>query len=178
MASRRILHSANVVSAMPAIGKTYLATKFPTLFRDLESSDYHWLKDPETDEILFNENGDKIEHPEWPNNYIDAIKNLNQSGMYRVIFVSAHELVRQKMKEQNIKYATMFGSDTNTCKTMLISRCITRHSSPKFIEDYRENYSTYVKSMRNDPNAVVRIEVDAKALEMGEDWLLRVFLQE
>ena len=72
-----------IVSGFPAIGKSFISKKFPTLMRDLESSDYHWTR---------NESNEKIVNSQWPNNYIEAIKALSKSGMYKLVCVSSHEI--------------------------------------------------------------------------------------
>ena len=71
----RYMITTKVISGFPAIGKSFLASKFRTMVRDLESSDYHWMKNS-NDEFILNDAGQKIPNPDWPKNYIEAIKAL------------------------------------------------------------------------------------------------------
>ena len=153
--------NCTVISAMPAMGKSYFAAKFPIAFRDLESSEYHWTKD---------EDGNKIEHPDWPKNYIDAIKNLSKSGMYKAIFVSSHELIRQEMAKAKIRYANLCPVNNDDMRHIILARCIERKSPAKFITDLNDNWSDYINSMINDKGAAVVVQVDKNSLTEWANW--------
>ena len=169
----RTLQSATIVSVMPAMGKSFIAKKFPTRVRDLESSEYHWKMDPKTKEFILDENGNKIANENWPMNYIEAIKNLEKSGMYEAVLVSSHEDIRKLMAENGIKYANIYPLDEADIKAELLTRCVQRHSTGKFIDDYNMNFSKYVRSMKYDKGSVVNLGVDLKSLELWETWLFQ-----
>lgn len=133
----------NIVSGFPAIGKSYLAKHFPTAARDLESSEWHWIF----------KNGVKEVNPDWPKNYIEQIAALDKSGMYRVVCVSSHQLIREEMTKAGIKYTNIVPADDETMKNLIIQRCKDRGSPESFIMDLEAHYSQYVQSMINDQNA-------------------------
>ena len=156
-----------IVSGFPGIGKTTAAKLHPMLFRDLESSDYHWvtlMKSLITENYIFKEN------PQWPGNYIEAIKNLSTSGMYKSVFVSAHELVREKMREAKIRYTLIYPEDTSKMKQLIMKRIIDRGSPDYFIRAMDENYSKYVKSMSEDPGATAKLQLTPDALTKWVEW--------
>lgn len=169
----RILQSATVVSVMPAMGKSFIAKKFPTRVRDLESNEYHWKMDSKTKEFILDESGNKIANENWPMNYIEAIKNLEKSGMYEAVLVSSHEDIRKLMAENGIKYANIYPLDEADIKAEILTRCVQRHSTGKFIDDYNMNFSKYVRSMKYDKGSVVNLGVDLKSLELWETWLFQ-----
>lgn len=135
--------TTNIISGFPAIGKSYLADHFPTLARDLESSHWHWV---------INQGG-KEPNPNWPGNYIEQIAALDKSGMYRIVCVSSHQLIRTEMAKAGIKYSNIVPADDEIVKAIILQRCKDRHSPDAFIADLEEHYSEYVQSMINDPNA-------------------------
>ena len=156
-----IFKNCTVISAMPAIGKSFYALNHPTIFRDLESSEYHWIID---------ENGNKQEHPNWPQNYIEAIKNLEKSGMYLAIFVSSHELIREEMAKAGIRYANLCVEKTDEMRQELLTRCVNRKSPAKFINNYNENFYNYIDSMVNDKNAATVVQLNTQGLTQWGSW--------
>lgn len=162
--STRHMFTTTVISAFPAMGKTYLASKFPGIVVDLESSDFHWLKNEAGTEFVLDENGKKIANPEWPKNYIEMIKTLDSYKAYRAVFVSSHELVRNEMAKAGIKYTNLAPESTDAMRQKICSRCIERHSPARFVQDLNDNFHTYVKSMIDDTNAVNVITLNEKSL--------------
>lgn len=146
-----------VISAFPAMGKSYFGKIYPTIGRDLESSDYHWLM----------EDGVKVPNPAWPGNYIDTIKILEKSGMYQLVMVSSHELVRSEMAKAKIKYSNICPEDTPEMKEFVLKRMKDRHSPESFINDMSENWAKYIESMKNDKNAYFCIQVNKHTIF---DW--------
>ena len=167
----RLYVPTTIVSGFPAIGKSFVGIKFPTMARDLESSDYHWMKDSNGNWEI-GENGNKIANPEWPNNYIDTIRVLDKSGMYRVVLVSSHEMIRRKMGEANIKYTNIFPQNTPEMKKIILDRCRQRNSPPEFINNLDEHWDEYIDLMINDPNAVAKIQLTPATINMWQGWML------
>ena len=161
-----------IVSGFPAIGKSYIAKRFPTVVRDLESSDYHWLKDPKTGDWKLDEEGKKIPNPEWPNNYIQDIKVLERSGMYRSVMVSSHVLVRTEMAKAGIKYTNLLPENTPVMKNIILERCKFRNSPPEFIENLDKNWDEYINSLINDSAAVAKIQLNPQSINMWSAWML------
>lgn len=155
-----VFKNATVISVMPAMGKTFFAAKFPVFFRDLESSDYHWTE----------VNGEKVVNPDWPKNYIDAIKNLEKSGMYKAVFVSSHELVREEMKKAGIRYANLCPVNTNSMRQEILARCVSRKNTAEFINNYNKHWEDYINSMLNDDGAVAVVQIDELNLKNWANW--------
>ena len=149
-----------IVSGFPGIGKTTYAKIYPQAIRDLESSDYHLFNDLLT--------GEKKQNPDWPGNYIEAIKNLDKSGMYRRVLVSSHQTIRTAMKEAGIKYTNIYPEDSKEMMDIMLKRYEDRGSPKKFIEDIRWNWKSYIGGMHNDSNAIAHIMLTPKTLE---DWM-------
>ncbi len=171
MATRHLVPTV-IVSGFPAIGKSFLAKKFPVMVRDLESSDYHWRKTPGTNDWELDENGNKIPNELWPANYIRDIKALEKSGMYRVVLVSSHELIRSEMAKAKIKYSNIFPENTPEMKKLILDRCRLRKSPSEFIDNMDKNWDKYIDSLINDKGATKNIQLNPQSLEMWSGWIL------
>ena len=119
-----------VISAFPGCGKTtaYSALKNKCKVLDMESSFY-----------------DKTN---FPCNYISALKENMEN--YDIIFVSTHEKVRKKLKEENIEYILYYPSIER--KDEMISLYKERGSENTFIELMREHFEHFLASVENDDN--------------------------
>lgn len=159
MGSRHFIPTI-IVSGFPAIGKSYIAKKFPVMVRDLESSDFHWVIN----------NDSKVENEKWPGNYIESIKLLSKSGMYRMVCVSGHEYIRNLMASEKIPYTNVFPENTKEMKNIILERCRLRKSSPEFIKNLDENWDSYIESMKNDPGATAIVQLTTQTIEMWSAW--------
>ena len=162
MSSRHFIPST-IVSGFPAIGKSFISKKFPTMVRDLESSDFHWKTSVDVKE-------EKIQNADWPNNYIKTISALSRSGMYRMVCVSSHETVRRLMAKEKIKYTNVFPENTPEMKKLILERCRLRKSSQEFIDNLDKNWDSYIESMSNDPGAVAKIQLTPQTIDMWPAW--------
>ena len=62
----------------PCVGKTYAThheEELGSKIVDSDSNFYHWLRNCDGS-LVYDENGVKIPHPEWPMNYVNIIKML------------------------------------------------------------------------------------------------------
>ena len=80
-----------IISAFPGTGKTY-CLKNKEICLDSDSSDFH----------LIQSSNKKVCNPEWPQNYINHIKE--NIGLYLYIFISSHKEVRDALKETGILF--------------------------------------------------------------------------
>lgn len=172
MGSRHFIPTT-IVSGFPAIGKSYIAKQFPMAVRDLESSDYHWLKELGTNNWSTDDAGNKIAHPLWPSNYIRDIKALEKTGVYRNVMVSSHALIRNEMAKAGIKYTNLFPENTPEMKKIILDRCRLRQSPPEFIQNMDEHWDEYLESLMNDPGAVAKIQLDTKSIM---EWPSRMLM--
>jgi hypothetical protein len=141
------------------------------MVRDLESSDFHWLKNPDGSWKL-NEDGSKIINPLWPKNYINEIKALERSGMYRVVFVSSHDDIRREMAEVGIRYSNLFPTNTPEMKKIMMERYRLRQSPPEFINNLEKNWDSYINSLMNDSKSIKNVQLNPQSINMWHAWIL------
>ena len=93
-----------IISVFPGCGKSYFYNKYngeicagrtPWKILDSDSSEFSWIKDE-------NECNTKERSPNFPNNYIQHIKD--NIGKVDIIFVSSHKEVRKALKDNGIKH--------------------------------------------------------------------------
>ena len=162
MSSRHFIPTT-IVSGFPGVGKSFIAKKFPTMVRDLESSDYHW----KTDEF-----DNKVENPNWPAYYIKSIKALDTSGMYKNVMVSSHKMIREEMAKAGIRYTNVFPENTPEMKKIILDRYRVRGSSQEFIDNLDTHWDEYISEMENDPNSVRNIKLNPQSINVWTEWML------
>lgn len=96
--------TTKVYSAFPGTGKSWFTNKYPDIAIDSDSSEYSWVKDE-------NGNNTKERNPDFPQNYINHIKN--KIGKVEVIFVSSHKIVRDALVANNIPFTLVYPSLTS-----------------------------------------------------------------
>lgn len=130
---------AKVISAFPGCGKTYCFNKYKDSdikILDSDSSEFSWIKDE-------NGNNTKERNPDFPNNYMNHIKeNIGSSD---IIFVSSHDIVRSALKESNIKYTLVY--PCLGAKEEYLNRYIARGSEENFIKFIKSNYDKFISEM-------------------------------
>jgi hypothetical protein len=88
-----------IISAFPGVGKTYYHNKHKDTTLDSDSSNFSWIKDE-------NGNNTKVRNPEFPQNYINHIKD--NIGKYEYIFVSSHKDVREALLDNCIFFYLVY----------------------------------------------------------------------
>ena len=140
-----------VISAFPACGKSYFCSIYKDTL-DSDSSLFSWIKD-DTDQ--------KMRNPEFPNNYIEHIKQNYKNSDIDYIFVSSHAEVRNLMKINKIPYVLVYPN--KNLKAEWIGRCYLRGSTTEFIENLSKYWDRWVEECMYDDGAVFKI-----ALNSGE----------
>lgn len=146
-----------VISAFPACGKSY----FYSIYKDTLDSDsslFSWIED-DTDQ--------KIRNPEFPDNYIEHIKQNYKNSDIDYIFVSSHAEVRNLMKINKIPYILVYPN--KNLKAEWIGRCYLRGSTLEFIENLSKHWDRWVEECMYDDGAVFKIEL--KSGEYLSDYL-------
>ena len=94
-----------IISAFPGVGKTTLNKKYENII-DLESSIYKYLFDKEVSELEIEARKalPREKNPEYPNNYLKAIKEATKQ--YDIVLTSCgpdirNGLKKEKMEERN-----------------------------------------------------------------------------
>lgn len=134
---------AVLISAFPGCGKTYFYNKYKDVYKilDSDSSEFSWIKDSEG-------NNTKERNPEFPQNYIDHIKeNLDTAD---IIFISSHKVVRDALAEAKIKFLLVYPH--KALKNIWISRFRRRGSNEKFIEFISNNWKDFIYEIEHDQN--------------------------
>jgi len=109
------------VSAFPGVGKTTYHINNPNTTLDSDSSGFSWI---------VNEGGEKVRNSEFPQNYINHIKE--NIGKYKYIFVSSHKEVRDALLDDCIFFYLVYpGSDR---KEEFIKRYRDRGNDENFIK--------------------------------------------
>lgn len=134
------MKNTKIISAFPGCGKTYCFNKYKDSnikILDSDSSEFSWIKD---------ENGinTKERNPDFPMNYINHIKG--NIGEVDIIFVSSHDIVRNALKENNIKYILVY--PCLGAKEEYINRYIARGSDENFIKFIDHNYEEFINNMK------------------------------
>lgn len=137
-----------IISAFPACGKSkyfddwkkgYTYTK--GLVLDSDSSEFSWVKDE-------NGNNTKVRNPEFPMNYIQHIKdNIDKA---EIIFVSSHKVVRDALKDNNIKYVLVYPENTEKAKEEYLRRYKNRGNDEGFIQFITNNWDNFIDEMEEE----------------------------
>ena len=125
---------AIVISAFPGCGKTYYFNHHRDDIKvlDSDSSQFSWI---------YHEDGTKERNPDFPNNYIQHIKdNMDKQD---IIFVSSHEQVRQALR--GIPLVIVFPS--LSMKDEWRQRLIDRGSPIEFVKLVMDNWNTWISNI-------------------------------
>ena len=129
-----------IISGFPGIGKSYLTKVFKDthlIVQDSDSSNFSWLSPG-------------VRNPDFPNNYIQHIKN--SIGIADYILVSSHESVRSKLAEEHIEYILVYPDKSSYDE--YINRYIQRHSDETFINNIMKTFETFVDQCEHDQYAI------------------------
>ena len=126
-----------IYSVFPACGKTWLyehQEDYGLKILDSDSSQFSWLIEEVEDPycVIIGEgeikpviHKNKVRNPDFPNNYIEHIKN--NIGKYDYIFVSSHREVRQALDDANIDFTIVY--PRIDCKDEWVGRCYIREKN-------------------------------------------------
>lgn len=123
-----------IVSGFPGIGKTTFFnadSRFTVI--DSDSSQFSWIEPG-------------VRHPEFPNNYIEHIKEC--IGKYDFVLVSSHKVVRDALKEHGLMYEIFYPSVED--KEIYIERYRNRGNDEKFIELVNNNWEAWIAEIDAD----------------------------
>lgn len=137
-----------IISGFPGIGKTYYANHFKNAL-DLDSTPFSKL-----------ENGEK--NPEFPNNYINKIKEVKDK--YDIIFVSSHNETRLALANANLEYIVIYPDLTSIGnKEAFMKRYETREhhtNRDNFVKLMKDNFEKFAIDLMLDENAKQHISID------------------
>lgn len=137
-----------VIAAFPGMGKSTAAKLYPELFKDMESSEYHWIEDL----------SGKYKNPEWPHNYIDAIFEEAydyKDGEPKYILISTHKEVLDEIARLGYSFDVIIPKTSEYVKALYEKR----GSSPEFISSVIGNFDNYINDVKNS-NATRILQAD------------------
>ncbi|GFN32481.1 hypothetical protein [Paenibacillus xylaniclasticus] len=134
------MKNTKVISGFPAVGKSYFFNQdlgFEVL--DSDSSQFSWLSEG-------------ARHPDFPNNYMEHIKN--NIGKVDIILVSSHDVVRAALKENEIAYTLVYPD--KSLKDEYIERFKNRGNNEGFINFISSKWDEFIEDIENEtyPNKV------------------------
>jgi hypothetical protein len=138
------MKNTKIISAFPAVGKSWL-------FEQLKNSDKVVL---DSDSSKFSWLSEGVRNPDFPNNYIQHIKE--NIGKADYIFVSSHKEIRAEMNYQNVSYTLVFPHESLIKE--YIERFTNRGNDLKFIEFISNNWFHFIDDMKNE-NCLNKIQL-------------------
>lgn len=123
-----------VMSAFPATGKTYLATRHSELV-DSDSSKFSWK---------WFGSEDRERHPDWPGNYVESIAQALEVG--RSVLVSTHEEVRYALTEARISFLLAY--PRADLRVEYLERMVQRGSPAPLIQKIRREWFLMMASLQ------------------------------
>jgi hypothetical protein len=152
-----------IISAFPGTGKSYYHGKYPNTTLDSDSSNFSWVKDE-------NGNNTKERNPEFPQNYINHIKE--NIGKYKYIFVSSHKEVRDALLDNCLFFYLVYPGENR--KDEFLERYRSRGNDEKFIKLISDNWEKWVREIYWINNGCEKIQMVLDNLEDELNHLERV----
>ena len=146
--------SAKVFSVFARLGKTYVGKKYPNVL-DLQSSPcrYDYTNVRKEDYEKIKEKPNRKVNSNWPNNFIDAIKEA--SNKYDIILVSSSPDIRELLEQNDIDYTFILPSKDS--REILLERYKKRENGKELINlvmGYFDTWS-YKKEDYNCPLVIL-----------------------
>lgn len=150
--------NTKIISAFHACGKTTYHLKHQESTLDSDSSKFSWC---------FDDNGNKIRHPLFPQNYIEHI--MSNLGEFKYIFVSSHKEVREALLNNSLFFYLVYPS--NDRKQEFLQRCKDRGNDENFISLIDKNWDKWIDEIYWMEGNLDKIEMVLDNLEDELDHL-------
>lgn len=138
------MRQTKIISGFPAVGKSVLTEQSNLIVLDSDSSSYSWIRKGER-------------HPNFPNNYINHIKE--NIGKADYILVSSHDNVREALEENDIAYTLVYPSVE--LKDEYMNRYKSRGSEESFIAFINSNWNDFIESIEEETHPTLfKLEVN------------------
>lgn len=152
-----------VMSVFAGLGKTVVGNIYPNVC-DLQSSpyrcDYTDVKDEEYEQLKCAK--DRIPHPEWPDNYVSAIKSAIEE--YDVVLVPSNQDIRELLSKNNIEFVFVLPSMDS--KDMLEKRYRDRGNNEEMIQDVMKNFGLWSRDQKDYPYKIEILPKDQYLKDM------------
>lgn len=135
-----------IVSAFAGVGKTTLAKKYEKDVIDLESGNFKWIENGNTEETK----GDnkRTLNPRFPINYLEAIKKAN--SQYKVVLISQHDVIRKCLDAVKLDYIIVYPDIT--MKQEFIDRYKNRGNNDNFVNLISTKWENWITDLNNIHN--------------------------
>jgi hypothetical protein len=136
----KVVKPTRVISAFPGTGKSYYVSHAGTDAKviDLDSNSYT---------LGYTENG-RVRNPDFPNNYIRAIKKY--LGTADVIFISCQPETIAALREASIPFILVYPE--RGLKAEYVERFQRRHSPEPFISLLSDNWDVFLDFLEGQSN--------------------------
>jgi len=126
-----------VISAFPGTGKSYCYEKYKDKIKvyDSDSSLFSW-KEP------------GVRNENFPNNYIEHIKEIYDEA--DLIFVSSHAVVRKALEEAGIHFMVIYPDKQD--RYIYLDRYTKRGNHKDFIEMMEDKFEEFIDGIEEDYN--------------------------
>ncbi len=122
-----------IISGFPGIGKTYFKeNSYKKNVSDSDSSKFSWIEEG-------------VRHPDFPQNYIDHIKE--NIGKTDIILVSSHKIVRDALRDNEILFTLVYPK--RELKQEYLERFKSRGNNESFVKMLDENWDKFIDEMEN-----------------------------
>lgn len=161
-----------IVSAFAGVGKTTLARKYNKDVIDLESGNFKWLENGNTEGTK----GDntRTQNPNYPINYLEAIKKANNE--YKVVLISQHEVIRKCLDAVKLDYILVYPDIS--IKDEFINRYKQRGNNINFISLISKEWDNWINALDSIQNhKKIKIQ-SGKYLEDYADQIGLTIVQE
>jgi hypothetical protein len=122
-----------IISGFPAVGKSYLTKDCHLTVLDSDSSLFSWISDG-------------VRHPDFPQNYMQHIKE--NIGKVDYILVSSHDIVRKALKENSIEYSLVYPSIE--LKDEYLERYKNRGNDEKFVSFINSKWDEFINDIETE----------------------------
>lgn len=140
------MNNIKVISVFAGLGKTTVAKKYPNVC-DLRSStyrcDYSNIKEEDYEKMKCVKT--RVPNPNWPKNYVDAIKDAMEK--YDLVLVPSNLDIRNLLLENNIPF--LFILPSMDSKDMLFQRYQDRGNSQDLIQDVMGYFDTWSRNQED-----------------------------
>lgn len=162
-----------VIAGFAGVGKTTLSKKYKNVI-DIESSPYKWDYSGVDTSNLEKLKGinDRKENPDFPQNYIDAIKDAQTK--YDIVLVWIHpEEILPYYDINNIDYYLCF--PTKEALKEYENRFIGRGNNRKYIDKVLGSYDKRYQQFKSNPHKHIEISLgetlESALIKMGIDLI-------
>ena len=135
-----------IVAAFAGTGKTYFAKNHPDIAVDMVLMPYKYKIDPEAQYDESSKANPNLEwNPEWPFNYIEAIKKLPSD---KIILIPSDSRVLNLLENEKIPYLLCYPK--RKAKKAYRKRYIKRGNSQDFLSIFIGAWKSFMDTLRED----------------------------